>query len=311
MDKILVIVGPTAVGKTAVAIQVAKNLGGEIISADSVQVYRGLNIGAAKPTLEEQKAVAHHLLDFVDPAQNYTVAEFQQDATHAIADIHNRGKLPILVGGTGLYVRAVIHGFAFTASGMDEDYRAELNQEVEQYGSIFLHKKLAAVDPEAAGKLHPNDVRRVMRALEVYQQTSRPISQQLAQTPTDTVYDALQYALTAPRELLYQRIEQRVDIMMATGFVDEVKGLLNNGVSPQAKSMQSLGYKHVVAFLAKETSFEETVRLIKRDTRRFAKRQLTWFRRDEDLIWLDMNLLGIEAVTEKISQEMAGFTERK
>ncbi|EEG78545.1 tRNA (adenosine(37)-N6)-dimethylallyltransferase MiaA [Dethiobacter alkaliphilus] len=304
MEKLLVIVGPTAVGKTAVAIEVAKKLGGEIISADSVQVYRGLDIGAAKPSREEREAVAHHLLDIVDPADNYTVADFQEDAKKAITDITNRGKLPILVGGTGLYVRAVVHGFSFSESGMDEEYRAGLHREAEQHGSQYLHGKLAAVDPEAAEKLHPNDLRRVIRALEVYRQSKRPISHQVDKTSDEPIYNTVQFGLTMPRELLYRRIEKRVDSMLDAGLVDEVRNLLNEGVPPAAKSLQSLGYKQIVAYLTGQISLEEAIRLIKRDTRRFAKRQLTWFRRDEDLIWLDMHALGnYQAAAQKISKK--------
>ncbi|MCW3490715.1 tRNA (adenosine(37)-N6)-dimethylallyltransferase MiaA [Dethiobacter alkaliphilus] len=304
MEKLLVIVGPTAVGKTAVAIEVAKKLGGEIISADSVQVYRGLDIGAAKPSREEREAVVHHLLDIVDPADNYTVADFQEDAKKAIADITNRGKLPILVGGTGLYVRAVVHGFSFSESGMDEEYRAGLHREAEQHGPQYLHGKLAAVDPEAAEKLHPNDLRRVIRALEVYRQSKRPISHQVDKTSDEPIYDTVQFGLTMPRELLYRRIEKRVDSMLDAGLVDEVRNLLNEGVPPEAKSLQSLGYKQIVAYLTGQISLEEAIRLIKRDTRRFAKRQLTWFRRDEDLIWLDMHALGnYQATAQKISKK--------
>jgi tRNA dimethylallyltransferase len=310
MGKILVIVGPTAVGKSDVALRVAQKLRGEIISADSVQVYRGLDIGAAKPSPQERTAVPHHLIDIVDPNENYTVADFQRDAGETIAAVHRRGRLPILAGGTGLYVRSVVQGFAFSESGTDEELRHRLRLEAERHGPEALHNRLTGVDPEYAAKLHPNDLRRVIRALEVYERTQVPISEQISQTPQEAVYDALQFGLTLPRELLYQRIEERVEQMLASGLVDEVKGLLANGVSPEAKSMQSLGYKQIVTYLQGELSLEESVALIKRDTRRFAKRQLTWFRRDQEIQWFDLlQTGGREAVAENISNILAGYCQ--
>ncbi|MDW7652241.1 MAG: tRNA (adenosine(37)-N6)-dimethylallyltransferase MiaA [Bacillota bacterium] len=307
MEKLLVIVGPTAVGKSDVALCVSQKQNGEIISADSVQVYRGLDIGAAKPSARERKLVPHHLIDFVNPNENYTVAGFQRDAKEAISGVHARGRLPVLVGGTGLYVRAVLQGFAFSESGIDEELRNRLRSEAELYGPEFLHSKLADVDPAAAEKLHPNDLRRVIRALEVYEQTHQPISRQVEATPQTPVYDAVLFGLTMPRDMLYARIEQRVDSMMAAGLVEEVDKLLHSGVSPQAKSMQSLGYKQIVKYLKGEVSREAAVELIKRDTRRFAKRQLTWFRREHDIQWFDiLETGGIEAVAENISIFLAG-----
>jgi len=306
--KLLVITGPTSVGKSAVAVAVAKMTGGEIISADSVQVYRGLNIGAAKPTMAERETVPHHLIDLVDPNQNYTVAQFQQQAGEVIAALHQEGKLPILVGGTGLYLRAVVKGYAFGENAEDELLRLRLRQEAKESGALALHSKLSAVDRQTAAKLHPNDLRRVIRALEFYEKNRQTISEQLAATPQENVYDTLLFCLTMPRELLYQRIEMRVEEMLAAGLVDEVRGLLAEGVSPEAKSMQSLGYKQIIAYLLGKLSLAAAVSEIKRDTRRFAKRQLTWFRRERELIWLDLTKYNDNAeLVANISKRVAGY----
>lgn len=309
MGKLLVIAGPTAVGKTDTALAVAKRVGGEIISADSVQVYRGLDIGAAKPTRQEREEVPHHLLDIVGPTENYTVARYQDDAARVIAEVQGRGKLPILVGGTGLYIRAVVQGYAFGEKGEDKALRDRLRREAEEHGPEALHRRLAVVDPVSAAKLHPNDLRRVIRALEFYESSCEPISRQERRTAGESVYDTQMFCLSMPRELLYRRIETRVDQMVAAGLVDEVRGLLNNGVPMDAKSMQSLGYKQLVAHLQGELSLEAAVALIKRDTRRYAKRQLTWFRREEHAVWLDLTQCGgkLEAA-ENISSFLAGYS---
>lgn len=310
MQKLIVIAGPTAVGKSAVALDLAKKIGGEIVSADSVQVYRGLDIGSAKPSWEERAQVPHHLLDIVDPEENYTVADFQRDATRAINEIHARGKLPLLVGGTGLYIRAVVRGFAFTEYGINQELRRKLQKIAAAEGPEVLHAELAKVDPKTAQRLHPHDLRRVIRALEVFLQSKTPISQQEENTPPQPVYDAVLFCLTRPRPVLYRRIEERVDAMISAGLVEEVKNLLAQGVSPHAKAMQSLGYKQIVAYLQHKTSLEEAISLIKRDTRRYAKRQLTWFRK-EKMIWLDLEQFGkIEEVTEKISTYMQDIFPR-
>ncbi|MBT9168413.1 MAG: tRNA dimethylallyltransferase [Syntrophomonadaceae bacterium] len=306
--KLLVITGPTSVGKSAVAVGVAKAIGGEIISADSVQVYRGLDIGAAKPTMAERETVPHHLIDLVDPNWNYSVAQYQRHATEVIAALHQEGKLPILVGGTGLYLRAVVKGYAFGEDAEDESLRLRLRQEVKELGAEALHSRLNVVDPQTAARLHPNDLRRVIRALEFYEKSKQSISEQRAATPQENVYDTLFFCLTMPRDLLYHRIEMRVEEMLAAGLVDEVRGLLADGVSPEAKSMQSLGYKQIVAYLSGERSLLAAVTEIKRDTRRFAKRQLTWFRREKELIWLDLSKYsGTADLVGNISKSVAGY----
>lgn len=307
MEKLLAIVGPTAVGKSHVALSVAKLLNGEIVSADSVQVYRGMDIGSAKPTPEERAEVPHHLIDIVDPDAYYTVADFQRDALAVIQQIHNRGKLPILVGGTGLYIRAVIQDFTFSESGINENLRERLWEEAENKGPAHLHAKLVNVDPVTAKKLHPNDLRRVIRALEVFEQSSCSISEQAEKTSGVSRYDTTMFALTMPREQLYRRIEERVDKMMAQGLLAEVERLLKQGVSSDAKSLQSLGYRQLIAHLQGDITLEDAVELIKRDTRRFAKRQLTWFRREQEITWLDCSKFNeIAAVAENIYFQWAG-----
>jgi tRNA dimethylallyltransferase len=307
MGRLLVIVGPTAVGKSKVAFQVAREMDGEIISADSVQVYRGLTIGSAKPSAAERAMVPHHMLDIADASDNYTVADFQRDARDAVAHVQQRGKLPILAGGTGLYITAVIRDYAFSESGQNEAIRERLKADAQKYGSVYLHQKLSEIDPHSAERIHCNDLRRIIRALEVYEQSKEPISDQVRKTTGIAIYDMLLVVLTMPREQLYSRIDERVDQMMRQGLVEEVKTILASGVSASAKAMQSLGYRQISSYLQGELSLERAVELIKRDTRRYAKRQLTWFRREPDLIWLDLVKEGGESMTaKKICALLAG-----
>ncbi|HZK24596.1 MAG TPA: tRNA (adenosine(37)-N6)-dimethylallyltransferase MiaA [Oscillospiraceae bacterium] len=306
MQKLIVIAGPTAVGKSAVALELAKRLQSEIISADSVQVYRGLDIGTAKPSAAEQAQVPHHLLNIKDPHETYTVAEFQKDARLAIAQVHQRSKVPLLVGGTGLYLRAVVWGFAFSESGINHALRKKLRSIAEINGPEVLHHQLQAVDPQTARQLHPHDLRRVIRALEVYAQNRRPISEQVEKTPTKPVYDTVQFVLTRSRETLYERIEARVEAMIEAGLIREVQFLLATGVSPEAKAMQSLGYKQIAAYLTGQMPLVEAIERIKRDTRRFAKRQLTWFRREKEMHWINLDDLQLNEVVKNISNSLAG-----
>ena len=278
---LLVIAGPTASGKTEAALRVAEAVPAEIVSADSMQIYRHMDIGTAKPTEAERSRAAFHLVDFVDPRTRYTVADFQADARQAICDIYQRGRLPILCGGTGLYIRAVLEHLQFppALSEQQEQVRSRLRMEADTLGSQALHRRLAQIDPEAAAGIQPHDARRVVRALEVIHITGRPFSaqQQIDETPP-VHYNSQGYILTRPRELLYAGIERRVEQMLAAGWLSEVQALREMGCGLAHQSMQALGYKHLLAYLADEVSYEETVHTIKRDTRRFAKRQLTWFR---------------------------------
>jgi tRNA dimethylallyltransferase len=300
MAPLLVIAGPTAAGKSQVALQLALQLGGEIVSADSVQVYRGLDIGTAKASPEDRALVPHHLLDIVDPHQNYTVADFQRDAREEIGRIVSRGRVPVLAGGTGLYIRALLRGYAFSEAGENKDLRRKLYEEAQLHGPEVLHKRLAAIDPESASGIHPHDLRRQLRALEVFAQSRRPISGQKLNTAGASGYDALMFVLYRPREELYQRIEQRVEKMLAKGLVEEVKTLLDGGVSAECKAMQSLGYRRIVACLQGMMTLPAAVELIKRDTRRYAKRQLTWFRGESDAVWIDLAKTGIDGAVENI-----------
>lgn len=301
--RLVVITGPTATGKTGVAIELARMVGGEVVSADSMMVYRGMDIGTAKPTAAEMRGVPHHLIDLVRPDGDFSVAKYQDLAERAIADITGRGFLPLLVGGTGLYVRAVVDGYRFPAKG-DPVLRARLVDEARRSGAAGLHARLAAVDPRAAAGLHVNDVRRVIRALEVYYLTGRPISdhhERDASRPPR--YRLSMFALMIEREVLYRRIEDRVDRMVARGLVEEVAGLLARGYTTDLVSMRGLGYKETAAFVRGETDLEEAIRLLKRNTRRFAKRQLTWFRRDPRLTWINpLEFAGERATAEEIAR---------
>lgn len=280
---LLVIAGPTASGKTAAAVEVAAQLPAEIISADSMQIYRDLDIGTAKPTAEERARAIFHLVDIVPPEANYTVADFQRDAEAAIAEVWGRGKLPILCGGTGLYVRAVLGGLSFPPGAEPETtaLRERLTAEAEALGATALHARLRRLDPVTAARLPVGDTRRVIRALEVCEHTGRPFSE-VARVDEERklLYNASTFVLTCPRELLYERIERRVDEMMAAGWLAEVAGLRARGLGWQHQCLQAIGYRHLFALLEQGQDMTETVATIKRDTRRFAKRQLTWFRRE-------------------------------
>lgn len=287
---LVVIVGPTAVGKTKLSIELAKVLNGEIVSADSMQIYRYMDIGTAKPTVEERQGIPHHMIDVIDPGQEFSVAEYQRLATQAIDDIHSRGKLPIVVGGTGLYIKSLLYPMNFTDASYDPELRKELQLQAEIMGKEYLHSKLQAVDPKTAARLHPNDVRRVIRALEVYHLTGKPMSeydQGLEQM--DYKYNVAIIGLTMDRAKLYQRINQRVDEMMKNGLLDEVKRMLEMGYTRDMISMQGLGYKELMEYLEGRVSLEEAIEVLKRETRRYAKRQLTWFRAQKDMAWVNVD----------------------
>ncbi|MFF2479445.1 tRNA (adenosine(37)-N6)-dimethylallyltransferase MiaA [Paenibacillus sp. NPDC058071] len=287
-QRLLVLVGPTAVGKTELSLELAEAYGAEIISGDSMQVYRGMDIGTAKLPLSEQKGIPHHLIDICDPQSPYSVADFQTECARSIVDITSRGKLPFIVGGTGLYVESVCYGFEFAENGSDEAFRADMERYAAENGAEALHRKLLAVDPHSAERLHPNDLRRVIRALEIFHLTGETMSSQLEGQKKQSPYELCILGLTRDRAELYARIEERVDLMMEQGLVDEVRALLGSGIPPHAVAMQGLGYKEIAAHLRGECSLEAAVELLKRDTRRFAKRQLSWFRHMKDIEWIDM-----------------------
>ncbi|BAS27577.1 tRNA (adenosine(37)-N6)-dimethylallyltransferase MiaA [Limnochorda pilosa] len=293
---LLVVVGPTAVGKTAVVLELAPMVGGEVVSADSMQVYRGLDVGTAKPSPEERRCVPHHLIDVAEPGERFTAARYQVLAREAIAAIHARGRLPILSGGTGLYVQAVLEPLLFPDAGEDLELRERLAREAAEQGPQALHRRLARVDPEAAARLAPGDVRRVVRALEVYERTGRPISQiqESSRREAPPAYRTLKVGLTRPRTRLYARIDARVEEQLARGLVDEARRLLElgretgAGASGAKTALQALGYKELFPYLEGRENLAEATERLKRATRRYAKRQLTWFRRDPEIVWLDL-----------------------
>ena len=293
---IIILTGPTAVGKTALSIALAKAIDGEIISADSMQVYKQMDIGSAKITKDEMEGVPHHLVDVLDPREGFDVCRFQSMAKEALAGIYERGRVPIVVGGTGFYIQALLYDIDFTETKEDTAYRRELSEIARTEGNHALHEMLKQVDPESAEAIHENNDKRVMRALEFYQETGEKISahneqQRLHESPYQFCY----FVLTDDRKTLYDRIDERVDLMLEQGLVAEVQALKEQGCRADMVSMKGLGYKEILAYLDGQISLEEAVYIIKRDTRHFAKRQLTWFRRERDVIWLDRQAYQDEA----------------
>ena len=290
-QKLVVITGPTAVGKTKLSIELAKQIGGEIISADSMQVYKFMNIGTDKISPDKMDGVPHHLIDFLDPHEDFNVFSFQKLVKEAIADIASRGKVPIIVGGTGFYIQSVLYDIDFTEMEEEPAYRKELQKIAAEKGPEYLHAMLESVDPASAQAIHPNNIKRVIRALEFHKESggSRISDHNKEQRERESAYDALFFVLTMDRKALYERIDQRVDRMMEKGLVEEVKGLREMGLTSSDVSMQGLGYKEILKALEGEMSLEEAVYVIKRDTRHFAKRQLSWFRREKDVRWICMD----------------------
>lgn len=305
------IVGPTAVGKSEIALEVAADLDSEIVSVDSVQIYRGLNIGTAKLLPHQQvskagKPIKHHLIDIVDPDEPFSVADYQRLAREVIKDIHVRGRLPLLVGGTGLYFQAVVDPYFFAPGARDEALRARLKEEAERHGNDYLYQLLQRVDPAAARRIHPHDQKRIIRALEVYILTGQPISTTWRKGLTESPYRLALAGLTMERKLLYRRINERVDKMIEAGLVEEARGLLLKGYSPNLPAFQALGYKEIIAYLQGQLSLMEAIELLKRNTRRYAKRQLTWFRRDPRIVWWEVKPGEIEEISSAITRWMAG-----
>lgn len=309
MQKLIVLVGPTAIGKTELSLTLAKEFGCEIISMDSMQIYKYMDIGTAKPTQEERSIVPHHLVDYVDPADDYNVSRFVSDARSSIEKIQSRDKLPMIVGGTGLYMRGLLEGI-FEMVSVPENIREKIEKTARERGLDYLFEKLTKYDPESAARLHPNDRQRVMRALEIYHTTGVPWSKHLKeqQQQREAVkrdFKALKIGLHRDREILYERINRRVDIMVEQGLLDEVEKLLSMGYTPELNSMQSIGYKHMLNYIDSTWNWEEALQLLARDTRHYAKRQLTWFGRDPEIRWFE------PGEKEHIASAISNFLERE
>lgn len=300
---LIVLTGPTAVGKTKLSISLAKAVNGEIISADSMQVYQFMDIGSAKIKKEEMQGVPHHLVDCLHPKEEFHIVKFQQMAKTAMEEIYSRGRIPILVGGTGFYIQAVTREIDFTEAQQEDSYRKELEALATEKGNEYLHRMLKDADPKSAEQIHANNVKRVIRALEFFHQNGTPISEHNEeQKEHKSPYNLAYFVLNAPRPLLYERIDRRVDQMLKDGLVEEVRQLREMGCHRGMVSMQGLGYKEIFSWLNGECPFEEAVRILKRDTRHFAKRQLTWFRREPEVIWLNKDAFDYEE--EKILEYM-------
>ncbi|WP_418792480.1 tRNA (adenosine(37)-N6)-dimethylallyltransferase MiaA [Phosphitispora sp. TUW77] len=305
---LIVIVGPTAVGKTEIGVKVAQKINGAIISGDSMQVYRYMDIGTAKPTMDEMGGIQHYLIDCINPDEEFNAAIFQNLVDKHMISIHNNGNLPIIVGGTGLYIRSVIDYYDFTPPGENQVKRRELRKLSDVQGNEPLVKMLKQVDPVSAGRIHPNDTRRLIRALEVYYSTGLPLSN--FQYHTESLppkFNLAYFGLTMDRGKLYQRIEKRVDAMISRGLVNEVNKLLEMGYGAYHSSMQAIGYKEIIDYLNGVYSLKEAVELIKRNTRRFAKRQLTWFRKDSRIKWKDVeSYTNLDEIANEIVDESEG-----
>lgn len=309
--KLVSIVGPTAVGKTKLSIHLAQALRGEIISGDSMQVYRGMDIGTAKIKPKEQEGIPHHLIDILDPAADFSVSAFQELALQKVEELNQRFSLPILVGGTGLYVQSVTHDFQFADVSQSETIRLKWQAFLDQYGSLALHQELEKRDSDYAKELHPNNSRRVIRALEVIEVTGRSMSEYHGEWENESPFDLVMIGLTMEREKLYNRINARVDQMIQEGLIQEVQHLLDLGICDSSTSLQAIGYKEIISYLKKERSKEEAIELLKRNSRRFAKRQLTWFRRMKEVNWYDVtDLSRWSEVEEIITDDIAGNFEQ-
>ena len=285
---LIILTGPTAVGKTALSIKLAKAVNGQMISADSMQVYRHMDIGTAKIKPEEMQGIPHYLIDVLEPEEDFNVVRFQHMAKEALAKIYAEGGIPIVVGGTGFYIQALLYDIDFEENDEDTTYRQELQQLADAKGAEYLHEMLKQVDPESAQTIHANNVKRVIRALEFHHQTGLPISaHNEEQRQKESPYHFLYFVLNDDRQMLYDRIDKRIDIMLEQGLVDEVKELVASGCKRDMVSMQGLGYKEILNYLEGNCTLEEAVYILKRDTRHFAKRQLTWFKREREVIWLN------------------------
>jgi tRNA dimethylallyltransferase len=303
INKVLIILGPTAVGKSKLAIELAKRLNGEIISADSMQVYFGMDIGTAKPSREELEEVTHHLINIIPPDKNWSVSDFVSNAKSIIEDMIKKKKLPIVVGGTGLYLNALIEGYAFPMIEANKGVRERLEGEAKAYGSLHLYERLKKVDHDAAEKIHYNDLKRIIRALEVYELTGKPISKMQSKDEESLPYELIIVGLDMDRKKLYEKIEERVEQMLKSGLIAEVQSLIKEGYDNKLTSMQAIGYKEVAEHLHGKYTNDELINMLKQNTRNFAKRQMTWFRRFKNVNWFDIEKMSIGDIIELVKRE--------
>ncbi|WP_404351578.1 tRNA (adenosine(37)-N6)-dimethylallyltransferase MiaA [Sutcliffiella horikoshii] len=304
-QKVIVIIGPTAVGKTKTSVELAKRLNGEIISGDSMQIYKTMDIGTAKVKKEEMQGIPHFLIDIKEPQEAYSVAEFQQDVRNKIDEITSRGRIPIIVGGTGLYIQSVLYDYQFSESGKDEEIRLRLEKRSQEIGVEKLHQELNEIDPKSAANIHPNNVRRVIRALEIFYTTGKTMSEYQDTQQPEPLYDIALIGLTMEREMLYERINLRVDLMMEEGLLREVQTLYNNEIRG-CQSIQAIGYKELYAYFDGKVTLEQAVNDLKQNSRRYAKRQLTWFRNKMDVTWFDVTDGDFEQELSQIFTVIAG-----
>ncbi|MEH7346991.1 tRNA (adenosine(37)-N6)-dimethylallyltransferase MiaA [Bacillus sp. JJ1532] len=309
-EKLVVLIGPTAVGKTKLSIELAKRFNGEIISGDSMQIYKGMDIGTAKIKKDEMEGIPHHLIDIKDPKEPFSVAEFQELVREKISEISLRGKLPMIVGGTGLYIQSVIYDYHFSDAPSDDDFRQMLEKKAEAEGNESVHLELSKVDPESAKRIHPNNVRRVIRALEVYHCTGKTINELQENQKPELMYNTAIIGLTMDREILYQRINTRVDLMIKEGLLEEVERLFNQDIK-DCQSIQAIGYKELYEYFSHSISLEEATSQLKQNSRRYAKRQLTWFRNKMNVDWFDMSDVVNTGIIEKKLAEISTHIEGK
>lgn len=289
---LIVLTGPTAVGKTELSIQLAKRINGEIISADSMQVYKMMDIGTAKIKPEEMQGVRHHLIDVLDPSEDFNVFRFKEMADEAMEKIYAAGHIPIIAGGTGFYIQSVLYDIDFTDTDTDDKFRAQMYDIADKQGNMYVHSLLKEVDPDAALAIHPNNLKRVIRALEFHHQTGQQISEHnKEQSAKESPFNYIYFVLNDVREHIYERIDRRVDLMIENGLLDEVRSLMDKGYDKSLVSMKGLGYKEIIDYYNGLTTLDEAIRILKRDTRHFAKRQLTWFGREKDVTWVNLDSL--------------------
>ena len=309
MNKVVIVAGPTASGKSEVSIKLAKALNGEVVSCDSAQIYEGMDIGTSKVSKKDMQGIEHHLLDICKPQDDFTVADFKRECEKAIGDIHSRGKLPILCGGTGLYINAIMFDMQFEGVKTEKEVRQKFEEMAKKYGNEYLYKELQRIDPNVAERIHPNNTVRVIRALSVLESEggdgrSSNLGDLSLAGKRESAFDFIKLVITWPRDVLYSRINERVDTFFDEGLIHEVQGLLAGGVPKEANSLKAIGYKEIVAYLNGETDLKTANELIKRNTRRFAKRQLTWFKKYDDFHWFDMSETTDEEIVSWVAKNM-------